>query len=79
MGIHFDMPVHGLDGDGMKLKDRLKSIGQFGLDRLGESTTWQAIGFVASLGGSRFAGMDWGQGAALGGLVSAFIKTMTKG
>jgi hypothetical protein len=52
---------------------------QWCLDRIGESSTWQAIGFIVSLFGSHFVGVDWGQGAALGGFVSALIKMLTKG
>ena len=48
-------------------------------DRLAEPTTWQGVAFALSLFGSRYAGLDWGQAAALGGLVSAFIKVTTKG
>jgi len=49
------------------------------IDRLAEPSTWQAIGFVVALMSSKGAGLDWGSGAALGGLVSAFIKAVTKG
>lgn len=59
--------------------NRLKIAYNFILDRLGEASTWQAIGFTAGLFTAKFAGMDWGQGAALGGIISAFIKTVTKG
>ena len=59
--------------------NRLNIAYQFILDRLAEPTTWQGIGFLLSLFTARFSGLDWGQGAALGGIVSAFIKTMTKG
>ena len=58
---------------------RLKLAYQFFLDRLAEPTTWQGAGFLIALFTSRFSGLDWGQGAALGGVISAFIKTMTKG
>lgn len=61
------------------MKDALKRTCQWTLDRLGESTTWQGIGFTVSLFTSHFAGLDWGQGAALGGLVSGLLKTVTKG
>ena len=60
--------------------NRIKVAWEFILERLGEPTTWQGVGFIISLFGSHFgAGVDWGQGAAIGGLVSAFIKTVTKG
>jgi len=58
---------------------KLKYFGNWLLDRSTETGTWQGIGFIISLFGSHFAGVDWGQGAALGGLVSAFIKMVTKG
>ena len=58
---------------------KTKEIVSFLLDRLGESSTWQGIGFVISLFTSRYVGLDWGQGAAIGGIVSAVIKIMTKG
>jgi hypothetical protein len=59
--------------------NRIKSAYNFVLDRLGEASTWQAIGFAVALFSAHGSGFDWGQGAALGGLVSAFIKTVTKG
>ena len=47
------------------------------LDRLGESSTWQGLGFLLTLLGARWAGsLDWGAAAALGGTVSAIIKSM---
>jgi hypothetical protein len=58
---------------------RLKIAYNFFLDRLGEPTTWQGAGFLIALFTAKFNGLDWGQGAALGGTLSAFIKTMTKG
>lgn len=46
------------------------------LDRLGESSTWQGLGFLAAVCGARWAAnLDWGGAAALGGAVSAAIKT----
>jgi hypothetical protein len=43
--------------------------------RLTEPSTWQGIGFVAGLAGCKLgAGMDWGQAAGLGGIISAAIK-----
>lgn len=45
------------------------------LDRLGEPSTWQGIGFIVGLTGSKFGlGLDWGQAAGLGGSISALIK-----
>jgi hypothetical protein len=47
------------------------------LSRMGESSTWQGIGFLAVLLGARWAqGLDWGAAAALGGTVSALIKSV---
>lgn len=51
----------------------------FFLERMAEPTTWQGIGFLVSLTGGKYANLDWGQAAALGGFVSAFIKMVTKG
>jgi len=59
--------------------NKLKLAYSFFLDRLGEPTTWQGAGFLIALFTAKFSGLDWGQGAALGGTLSAFIKTMTKG
>jgi len=59
--------------------NKLKLAYNFFLDRLGEPTTWQGAGFLIALFTAKFSGLDWGQGAALGGTLSAFIKTMTKG
>lgn len=43
--------------------------------RLSEPSTWQGIGFLIALTGSKFgAGLDWGQAAGLGGIISAIIK-----
>lgn len=53
-------------------------VGAFILDRLDEPSTWQAIGFAVGLTGSHYgANIDWGQGAALGGVISATIKAFT--
>jgi hypothetical protein len=47
------------------------------LDRLGEPSTWQGVGFIIGLCGGKFsAGLDWGQAAGLGGTVSALIKML---
>lgn len=43
--------------------------------RLSEQSTWQGIGFVIALAGGKWAGgLDWGQAAGLGGVVSAGLK-----
>lgn len=55
--------------------DKLNKVLQYLLDRLGEASTWQGIGFVVALTGSKLGlGLDWGQAAGLGGAVSACIK-----
>ena len=55
--------------------DKLKKVGSYALDRLGEPSTWQGVGFVVAASGSKFGlGMDWGQAAALGGFLSAAVK-----
>lgn len=59
--------------------NKLKVIYNFILDRLAEPSTWQGVGFLVGLFTAKFQGMDWGQGAALGGFISAFIKTVSKG
>lgn len=44
-------------------------------DRLKEPSTWQGIGFLVALTGAKFgAGLDWGQAAGLGGVLSAALK-----
>lgn len=63
-----------------KFKAKLYVAYLFALDRMGEPTTWQGVGFLVGLTGSHFgAGLNWGEGAAFGGTLSAFIKTVTKG
>ena len=42
--------------------------------RLSEPSTWQGIGFLVSLCGAKYGGLDWGQAAGLGGIVSAVLK-----
>ncbi len=47
------------------------------LDRMGEASTWQGLGFFLALVGVKWmGGMDWGAAAAAGGLVSGLIKTL---
>jgi len=58
---------------------KLDEVRDFILARLGEASTWQAIGFMVGLFTSKYNGVDWGQAAAVGGLMSAFIKMFTKG
>lgn len=53
----------------------MKDFKQYVLDRLTEPSTWQGIGFVVALTGCKVGyGMDWGQAAGLGGIISAAIK-----
>lgn len=45
--------------------------------RLQKPSTWQAIGFIVGLFGAKYgADFDWGQGSAVGGLISAIIKAI---
>ena len=56
---------------------RMQTVIDFFLDRMGEASTWQGVGFIAGLCGAKWAvGLDWGSAAAFGGTVSAFIKTV---
>jgi hypothetical protein len=57
------------------MKDRIRIAAQYLAARLSEASTWQGIGFVVALTGSKFGfGMDWGQAAGLGGIISAVLK-----
>ena len=56
------------------MNDKERKVLRYILDRLSEATTWQAIGFIAGLYTAKASGMDWGAGAALGGVISAAIK-----
>lgn len=59
------------------MNQKLRAALDVALARLGEASTWQGIGFLVALTGSKFgANMDWGPAAALGGAVSAIIKTI---
>ncbi len=58
---------------------KFKACLYYCLDRLNEPSTWQGIGFVVALTGSKVGlGLDWGQAAGLGGIISAVIKMITK-
>lgn len=47
------------------------------VNRAGESSTWQAVGFFAALAGAKWgADMDWGGAAAAGGAVSGLLKAL---
>lgn len=55
--------------------EKWKQSLSFLLDRLCEPSTWQGVGFLVALTGSKVGlGLDWGQCAGIGGCVSAFIK-----
>lgn len=59
------------------MRDRIAKAVRYLLDRLGEPSTWQGIGFVVALCGCKFgAGADWGQAAGIGGAVSAALKML---
>jgi len=57
------------------MMDKLRIFVMYAADRLNEASTWQGIGFLVALTGCKLgAGMDWGQAAGLGGIISAAIK-----
>jgi len=57
------------------MKKRTQAVLEFIAARLSEPSTWQGIGFIVALSGAKLgAGMDWGQAAGLGGVVSAALK-----
>ena len=57
------------------MKEHLRTIAEFVAARLSEQSTWQGIGFIVALTGSKVGlGLDWGQAAGLGGVVSAALK-----
>ena len=57
------------------MKEHLRIITEFVAARLSEQSTWQGIGFLVALTGSKVGlGLDWGQAAGLGGIVSAALK-----
>lgn len=58
------------------MKAKLRKILDVILARIGEQSTWQGIGFLVTLLTGKYAGMDWGPASALGGSVSAMIKTL---
>jgi hypothetical protein len=58
-----------------KYKDQIKLSLHYLLDRLAERSTWEGVGFLVGLTGSRFGqGLDWGLAAGIGGTISAMIK-----
>jgi urea transporter len=47
------------------------------IELLGQQSTWQGLAFLIALSGGHFAAnLDWGQAAALGGTLSALLKTL---
>jgi hypothetical protein len=57
------------------MKEHLRIIAEFVAARFSEQSTWQGIGFLVALTGSKVGlGLDWGQAAGLGGIVSAALK-----
>jgi hypothetical protein len=47
------------------------------VELLGQQSTWQGIAFLVALSGSHYAAsLDWGEAAALGGTLSALLKTL---
>lgn len=57
------------------MKERLRIALEFLAARLSEQSTWQGVGFLITLAGAKWAaGLDWGQAAGLGGIVSAVLK-----
>lgn len=59
------------------MREKVRRALEYALDRLNEPSTWQGIGFVVALTGSKVGlGLDWGQAAGLGGTISAAIKMM---
>ena len=59
------------------MKAKYRKLINYLVDRLGEASTWQGIGFIVALAGGKLAaGLDWGAAAALGGVISGAIKTL---
>ncbi|MGZ3323358.1 MAG: hypothetical protein ACXU9C_20615 [Xanthobacteraceae bacterium] len=57
------------------MSNRFRTTAEFVAARLSEPSTWQGIGFLVALTGSKIGfGLDWGQAAGLGGIVSAVLK-----
>lgn len=57
------------------MKRRIRTTLEFAAARMSEPSTWQGIGFLVALTGAKVgAGLDWGQAAGLGGIVSAALK-----
>lgn len=59
------------------MKARYRALIEYWLARMGESSSWQGLGFMLALFGSKFgADMNWGEAAAAGGAISGFIKLL---
>jgi hypothetical protein len=59
------------------MKEHIRNAAAFVAARLSEQSTWQGIGFLVALTGSKVGlGLDWGQAAGLGGIVSAALKML---
>lgn len=57
--------------------NRLTAFRDFLLERMGEASTWQGVGFMCSALGVKYgAGLDWGSAAFVGGFISAGIKSV---
>jgi len=60
---------------GRDMKKKTRIFIDYVTGRLSEPSTWQGIGFLVALTGSKIGmGLDWGQAAGLGGIISAAIK-----
>ncbi len=44
------------------------------LDRLGESSTWQGVGFFVGMFYSSYRDLEWGAGVGIGCTISGLIK-----
>jgi hypothetical protein len=56
------------------MKEKIRIIAETLAARLCEQSTWQGIGFILGLFFAKARGLDWGQAAGLGGIISAFLK-----
>lgn len=57
------------------MNQKTQAVLEFVAARLSEASTWQGIGFLVALTGAKYgAGLDWGQAAGLGGVMSAALK-----
>lgn len=57
------------------MKERIRKALGFIAARLSEPSTWQGIGFIATVSGAKWAAnLDWGPAVGLGSLLSSVIK-----